>query len=105
MAALQVLDAVSGALIGAFTWWNLGFVAPALAHVYRHKLPVSPHMLTVPQPCAPIVPVSCTTIVSTNLCLQSVSVHFACHGHDFNCTHAHHVMSYHDMNGQLLLIS
>jgi hypothetical protein len=37
----QVLDAVSGALIGAFTWWNLGFVAPALAFVYKRKLPVS----------------------------------------------------------------
>ena len=41
---LQVLDAVSGALIGAFTWWNLGFVAPALAYVYKRKLPVSPFM-------------------------------------------------------------
>ena len=37
----QVLDAVSGALIGAFTWWNLGFVVPALAFVYKRKLPVS----------------------------------------------------------------
>ena len=37
----QVLDAVSGALIGAFTWWNLGFVAPALAFVFKRKLPVS----------------------------------------------------------------
>ena len=41
VSPLQVLDAVSGALIGAFTWWNLGFVAPALAFVYKRKLPVS----------------------------------------------------------------
>lgn len=37
---LQVLDAVSGALIGSFTWLNLGFVAPTLTYVYRRRLPV-----------------------------------------------------------------
>ena len=37
---VQVLDAVSGALIGSFTWLNLGFVAPTLAYVYRHRLSV-----------------------------------------------------------------
>ncbi|KAL0050880.1 hypothetical protein WJX82_009317 [Trebouxia sp. C0006] len=39
VAQTLVLDAVSGALIGAFTWWNLGFVAPALAFVFKRKLP------------------------------------------------------------------
>ena len=39
----QVLDAVSGALIGAFTWLNLGFVAPTLTYVYRRRLPVWLH--------------------------------------------------------------
>lgn len=40
MSVLQVLDAVSGALIGSFTWLNLGFVAPTLTYVYRRRLPV-----------------------------------------------------------------
>lgn len=40
MSVLQVLDAVSGALIGSFTWLNLGFVASTLTYVYRRRLPV-----------------------------------------------------------------
>ncbi|KAL3147360.1 hypothetical protein ABBQ32_002841 [Trebouxia sp. C0010 RCD-2024] len=44
---LQVLDAVSGALIGSFTWLNLGFVAPTLTYVYRRRLPAAMLALTL----------------------------------------------------------
>ena len=38
---MQVLDAVAGALIGAFTWLNLGSIAPAVCWVYRKQAVVS----------------------------------------------------------------
>ena len=41
LGGMQVLDAVAGALIGAFTWLNLGFIAPAFCWVYRKQAAVS----------------------------------------------------------------
>ena len=60
---LQVLDAVSGALIGSFTWLNLGFVAPTLTYVYRRRLPV--------RSC---IEICFNIIIQNNLILVSVPV-------------------------------